>query len=1328
MVAPHLRALALAPLFAMGLSGSAGAWWMSSTVGSPDAEAEAPPVDFLRDVRPILAERCLLCHGNDADEGGLRFNSLEAAMVDLGGYAALVPGDAEASELLWRVRAEDESERMPPADHDQPLSPAEVDLLERWVTEGAPWVEHWAFAPLAPSAPPLPAADEPAWAQAWANHIQSAAPADSRGSTDSPPLPGIDPKPSASTGARRANPVDAWVRAGLVDADLTPAPDVDDLTWLRRASFDLIGLPPTPAEQDLFLAEPAGQRRARATDRLLASPHFGERWARHLLDLVRYAESRGHEFDFTIPGAWEYRDYLVRALNRDVGWDMLLTEHVAGDLVEPARLSTEGWNESVLGTGFWHLGESAHAPVDLEIDRADRTANQLDVFGKTFLGLTLACARCHDHKFDPIPTKDYYALAGYVQSASYRQVRFETLPLEEQLRAELDAVEASHGATALRDLRRRSSHASMRATEARGLARELDARVAEARAERRLFDFEPDATGTPPTWAELGWQVEGTAFGAGPMTRATMPGWFVDPACEGTGFVNSHDGRVAADSPASDALVGRALSPAFTLDRERLSFLIGGGSHAGQTEVRLVVDGDVVRSATGRDAGELGPVEWDVTDLLGREARLELLDQHTGGWGHIGCDAVRLEHPVEGPELHALAAELAEGSRADAALVLAWRAHLDATAAAGARVAPEPDPDAALLWLAERDPFWQNGVAFTERPANGAWLTGVVGSGPGMDPASGSPGGTPGPVAAFAPNSPGWRDVPTPLPDGLGAVGLDPAWLGLSRADATEPESTQVDWDGAGRTLRTPTWTLGEGSLWLLVRGRGVAFAPVEGHRTLHGPLHVETRLRFDTEDEWRWVEHGAMAAYTGLRAHVELSPDGADAWVGIAAVAQGSAPPFSEPRGGLDELLAQHPELAPPTKHPTSAERAYAELRTELAAQVPRTSRTAPALLDGSPVDQRVLVRGQSSSPGEVAPRAFLERFRDPGELAPRSTAAGLPTSGRLQLAESMLEHTGPLVARTFANRVWMHLMGRGLVPTPDNLGTLAAFPSHPELLDALSCELVEADWSLKSLVRTIVLSRVYGLSGGAPDSQDPPRSPDAPAATTRALTPRLDALYGRRAPKRLDAEAVRDAVLAASGSLDVTLGGPPVPVFLTEAMSGRGRPAESGPVDGAGRRSLYLAVRRNFLPPFQLVWDFPQPGTTIGRRSSSNVPAQSLALMNDAFVVQEAERWAARLLGAERADADMPNGKASNDNELERKRLAADANTDRGRIELLWRTALGRSPSQAELDGALAFLDSAAALSPEGDANGTSEHRLDTWTDLCHAIFQLKEFVHVP
>ncbi|MEQ1842290.1 MAG: DUF1549 domain-containing protein, partial [Verrucomicrobiales bacterium] len=205
----------------------------------------------------------------------------------------------------------------------------------------------------------------------------------------------------------------------LEEAGLRPAEPADDRTWLRRVYFDLTGLPPSLEEIDHFFGDTSPERREKVVDQLLASPHYGEKWARHWMDLVRYAETYGHEFDFPIHFAHEYRDYLIRAFNLDLPFDQFAREHIAGDLIAKPRINeAENFNESVLGTGFWFLNEATHAPTDVLANEADHMSNQIDVYSKAFLGLTVSCARCHDHKFDAISTADYYALTGYLHSSA----------------------------------------------------------------------------------------------------------------------------------------------------------------------------------------------------------------------------------------------------------------------------------------------------------------------------------------------------------------------------------------------------------------------------------------------------------------------------------------------------------------------------------------------------------------------------------------------------------------------------------------------------------------------------------------------------------------------------------------------------------------------------------------------------------------------------------------------------------------------------------------------------------------------------------------------
>ena len=360
---------------------------------------------FEKEIRPLLVEHCYECHSLGAAKikAGLLLDSRKGMLKGGDSGPSIVPMKTDDSLLIQAVRYD--GFEMPPKGK---LPAKDIEALSKWVAMGAPW-------PVENAQTTGPARDVFDWEKRKANHwvwkpIQS------------PNLPEVADKgwPISS--------IDHFVLAGLEGAGLKPTVQADKYTLIRRLSFDLIGLPPTPEQVQNYVADNGQHATHRLVDRLLDSPQFGERWARHWLDLVRFAESRGHEFDNDAPYAFQYRDYLIRALNADVPYDQVVREHIAGDLLKSPRLHpSEQFNESILGTGFWHLGEWVHSPVDIRKDESDRFDNMIDVMSKTFLGVTVSCARCHDHKFDAISTEDYYAIAGFLQSSDYREVAFDSI-------------------------------------------------------------------------------------------------------------------------------------------------------------------------------------------------------------------------------------------------------------------------------------------------------------------------------------------------------------------------------------------------------------------------------------------------------------------------------------------------------------------------------------------------------------------------------------------------------------------------------------------------------------------------------------------------------------------------------------------------------------------------------------------------------------------------------------------------------------------------------------------------------------------------------------
>jgi mono/diheme cytochrome c family protein len=349
--------------------------------GSRAGEPPAAGAGFFDgQVRPILQAHCVRCHGGAKTKGGLDLTTREGLLKGGKRGPAVSPSEPEESLLLQAVRHEDLE--MPP---DGELTPAQVDALSRWVGMGTPWGEG----PLAATAAGSPRVDDAA-RRFWSFRR-----------VIRPDIP-----PVARAGWVRT-PVDAFILARLEAAGLAPAPPASKTALLRRVTYDLAGLPPTPEEVDAFLADDAPDAYEKVVDRLLASPHYGERWARHWLDLVRFAETNGYEFDAPKPQAWRYRDYVIAALNRDKPYDRFIRDQLAGDELDPAT------DEGLIATGFYRLGPwDGGAP-----DRLQATYDELDdvvaTTGQVFLGLTVNCARCHDHKIDPFPTADYYRLLAF---------------------------------------------------------------------------------------------------------------------------------------------------------------------------------------------------------------------------------------------------------------------------------------------------------------------------------------------------------------------------------------------------------------------------------------------------------------------------------------------------------------------------------------------------------------------------------------------------------------------------------------------------------------------------------------------------------------------------------------------------------------------------------------------------------------------------------------------------------------------------------------------------------------------------------------------------
>lgn len=368
---------------------------------SPAKASEPTPAAlayFESEVRPILVEKCYACHSQRAgkQEGGLSLDRAEGWLSGGDRGASLVPGDPEASLIIQAIRYADPDLKMPPT---AKLSDASVATLERWVQLGAP-------APIGDAAaqailPSDPAAGKSHWAYQ--------------------PLRSAQPPDVAQHDWPRTT-IDRWVAEGWEEKQLQPVPDATPRELIRRLSFQLVGLPPDAAHLCDYQASPTPETLATIVDELLASPQFGERWGRHWLDLARYADSNGLDENFLFREAWRYRNWVIDAVNRDLPFDRFLTEQLAGDLLPYENVAQR--DQQRIAAGFLVVGPKVLLGVNADRQRLDVADEQLDTIGRVVLGQTLGCARCHDHKFDPIPTSDYYALAGIFTSTQVMEQRY----------------------------------------------------------------------------------------------------------------------------------------------------------------------------------------------------------------------------------------------------------------------------------------------------------------------------------------------------------------------------------------------------------------------------------------------------------------------------------------------------------------------------------------------------------------------------------------------------------------------------------------------------------------------------------------------------------------------------------------------------------------------------------------------------------------------------------------------------------------------------------------------------------------------------------------
>lgn len=978
-----------------------------SAVALKAAELKPQEVEFFEaKIRPVLAQDCYECHRTGGKkEGGLALD-YRGAMEEGGETDDLY--DFKNPRESYLIRVIDHLEK----DTEMPKEGAKLE--EEVIEDFVKWIEMGAPDPRDDPPSDEEVAQEGSWDKVRDRR---------KGWWSFQPVKEVHP-PEGEGAA-----IDRFIEAGLVKKGLIPEGRAEDEVLIRRLSFALRGLPPSAEEVAAFEAASNWEQ---LVDQFLASSQYGERWARHWMDWLRYADSHGSEGDPAIPNAWRYRDYLIRSLNADIPYNQLVREHLAGDLLENPRI-VDGLNESAHGPGHLRMVFHGFTPTDALDELVRFTDDQVNVVSKAFQGLTVSCARCHNHKFDAISQEDYYAWFGIFASTKPGSVRVDVPKDETAVRAEMASLKNE--------------------------------------------------------------------------IRAVL--------------VKAWTGSTEVEQKLTQ------------LNGERVEKAVGGSFLSILKKGRAGIE-KVMGSKKGWDRSGV-KVLWEGEKLLTWTSQGE----HASGLGKAGAFAISSDPAkvIEGIFPAGRYSNLI--SDKDRGIFISPRTPLDGDYELWWELAGEGD--AVARYAVQNYP--SSGTVYPMTTLKGGHWRGV------------------------RQNLDYWAgdmihlELTTGQDQALLRRGGSRSWIGIRRAMLLEK----------GTPSPPP---LSEEAEVLLAKS----------YR--EGDTIEKLIARVAKEAAQDWGSESLSDAQAFLL----------DSLVREGALANTAA----------DELA-----------------KGYRDLEANLATPI-----RAPGVWEADSFDQPFYTRGDPKKPAHLVRRRFLEVFDD--------TPYETKLSGRLELADDLADESNPFTARVLVNRVWHHLFGRGLVSTVDNFGRLGEKPTHPELLDDLAKRFMDEGWSLKKLIKEVVMSDTWQRKS-LPSKEATEIDPDNLFLSHFRL-------------QRLDAEAIRDSLLVVAGALEDRLYG--------------------GPVEGrSGRRSVYVRNQRNRLDPFLTTFNAPVPLGGKGRRDLTNVPAQSLTLLNSERIMQLAERWAEQLEGKPAEDA----------------------------VREMFAKAFAREASDEEVKGAIAFMNSMDARRTE-------------------------------
>jgi hypothetical protein len=1177
--------------------------------------------DWNWDVRPILSQNCFSCHGQGTQKAGLRLDIQKAAYDPIPedkNRRAIVPGNPSKSELFRRITSSDADYRMPPKDSHKTLSAHDIAVIERWIKQGAHYKQHWAY--ITPTV--------------------------------------VQPERTRWDG-QAVNPIDRYVYARLAKEGLAPAPEADRETLINRVTLDLTGLPPTLQQVDAFVADKDPNAYERLVDRLLASKEYAERQTNIWMDVARYADTRGGLNDGERPISFPYRDWVIGAFQRDMPYDKFVTWQLAGDKLNGGHPT----REQLLATAFLKEGrqDSEGGSIDEEF-RINYVQERTELVGKDFLGLTVGCAKCHNHKYDVIAQADYYSISGLFNQMDERgggsgsrgtpQGPYLMMPTALQsrrldtARATTVAKEAAYEA-ALRGAQAKAQAAAAKVTGAQRVAfvkAEIDADTQayypfddgyRASFEPLMVDEQPQFAGVHPKNPDDPEEKKILA-----MTRADAIAYLQKKI-----LADVKAGKplpsMSAPDPGQQAFEG-------TLP-QKADIKTAAGPKPATPAAKPPMPGLLKASLPGAKPGAKGPAAAGP----GAPAR----GRRAGMQGDL--DAMKAD-----PGLPRLASHEADWALEQIIASGYTDERLGNTVRIPHRQLKPGLKDEQLLWtksgIEGGEPGFLNNVKFVP----GAKGMGVQLHDSVVATAKG--------VGMFERTQPYSLDFWVKLRKGKPYV------------DSTRPEGPAADvlYNSGGVNGQGYEIGLADGKFDYVI----TANAPYE-------QLKIRTADQIPTG---RWVHvtttYDGNSRAAGMRFYIDgkavptvtehdrltlsAMPGGGDSLFG-SYFGLSSGTNFNRPElvdGAMDELRVITRALTPlevaylqdpKAASAVPADKAQADIAAVQAGKDPAVRAAWSELTQARLAEQRakspiykMMVAGDQPTYRKtyVLDRGVYNSYLQ--EVKPQALPRVYPWSDklprdRLGLAEWLFDPKHPLTARVYVNRMWQGHFGTGIVQTVDDFGTQGTNPTHPELLDWLAVEFVRSGWDIKRMHKLMVMSAVYRQDSNISreDLEKDPRN-----------------FLLERGPRfRMPAETIRDNALMASGLLLEKVGGDAVFPYAPDAIWDGAATGEvvyptNVPDDQQHRRSMYTFIKRN-APVANLVpFDMPDRYNASVVRTISNTPLQGLVMLNDTQFMEAYRKLAERVI----------KSSASEDAQLTE----------------LWRLAVRRKPFPAELASGRRFL----------------------------------------